>query len=51
MHGVSKHRPPHSLHSVNPDEWNNIAIPLVDAIRLMLKELFRLGLKSEDISK
>lgn len=35
----------------NPDDWNNIAIPLVDAFRLLLKEVYRLGLRSEDTKK
>lgn len=51
MHGITKHYPPFRFESVNPDEWNNIAIPLTDAVRLLLKEAYRSGLRTEDNSK
>ena len=51
MHGITKHYPPFSLITINPDDWNNIAIPLTDSIVMMLKETYRLGLRTEDTSR
>ena len=51
MQGITKHFPPFNFHEVNPNDWNNIAIPLTEAVTLMLKELYRLGLRSEEHTK
>jgi hypothetical protein len=35
---------------IEPDNWKNIPLPLVEVIRALLTEVYRLGLKEEDMS-
>ena len=38
------------MNYIEPDNWNNIPLPLVEVIRALLTEVYRLGLKEEDMS-
>ena len=51
MHDINKNSPGCSLKGIFPEEWNNIALPIVDTLILMLKEIYRLDLKTDDLGK
>jgi hypothetical protein len=38
------------MNNIEPDNWKNIPLPLVEVIRALLSEVYRLGLKEEDMS-
>jgi hypothetical protein len=38
------------MNHIEPDNWKNIPLPLVEVIRALLTEVYRLGLKEEDMS-
>jgi len=37
------------MNHIEPDNWKNIPLPLVEVIRALLTEVYRLGLKEEDM--
>ena len=51
MDDINKNSPGCSLRGIFPEEWNNIALPIVDTLILMLKEIYRLDLKTDDLGK
>lgn len=50
MQGIQKTSHPTKMNHIEPDNWKNIPLPLVDVIRALLTEVFRLGLKEDDMS-
>ena len=38
------------MNHIEPDNWKNIPLPLVEVIRALLTEVYRLGLKEDDMS-
>ena len=50
MQGISKTSLPIKMNNIEPENWKNIPLPLVEVIRTLLTEVYRLGLKEEDMS-
>lgn len=38
------------MNHIEPDNWKNIPLPLVEVIRALLTEVYRLGLKEDDMA-